>query len=277
MIAHCEQLYFQGAIYEGIAMYCDLNVLEKYMQGEILNSDYWEFIVWGAIRANNVNILDFVKSMNGFYGEQFVCACEIAAELGNLQALIWLRQNNCVWGSTIFTATQNGHLNIIRHAVENGCVIVPHIMFESAVQNGHVNILKWLKSYLSKTEWQKVIKFQRVRINEEPLGKIVEVFQWMLNEEKITLKDTYTYAETYGDINLLNFFYQTQPDYFPNVASAITRKQIHVLRWILAKFPHFKFTTNDVEMTKKAITLSGVERKFYSNWILKHVLCNIND
>ena len=49
--------------------------------------------------------------------------CEIAAQNGWLDLLIWARQNGCEWDSYICSdAAYNGHLEVLKWARQNGCV-----------------------------------------------------------------------------------------------------------------------------------------------------------
>jgi phosphoserine aminotransferase len=49
--------------------------------------------------------------------------CSYAAENGNLEVLKWARENGCEWESnTCSCAAWNGHLEVLKWAKNNGCV-----------------------------------------------------------------------------------------------------------------------------------------------------------
>ena len=68
-----------------------------------------------------------------------------AAENGNLEALKWAKENGCPWDKwTCADAAENGHLKIIKWARENGCPWDKWTCARSA-KNGHLEVLKWAR------------------------------------------------------------------------------------------------------------------------------------
>jgi uncharacterized protein YabN with tetrapyrrole methylase and pyrophosphatase domain len=48
--------------------------------------------------------------------------CAFAAENGHLEVLKWARENGCPWNKdTCMNATREGHLEVLKWARENGC------------------------------------------------------------------------------------------------------------------------------------------------------------
>lgn len=69
------------------------------------------------------------------------CSCK-AAKYGQLQALQWLRENECPWNcDTCHAAAEGGHLSCLKWARENGCPwnIVTCMV---AAEGGHFSCLK---------------------------------------------------------------------------------------------------------------------------------------
>ena len=65
------------------------------------------YVKWGVKRGYKI-------SVNTTY---------IAAKLGRIDVLKWLRLQGCPWDElTCAYAAQNGHLDVLKWAVENGCL-----------------------------------------------------------------------------------------------------------------------------------------------------------
>ena len=72
-------------------------------------------------------------------------ACNIAAENGWLDLLIWAKLNGYEWDSwTCSYAASNGHLEVIKWARQNGCEWDSAVC-SCAAWNGHLEVLKWAK------------------------------------------------------------------------------------------------------------------------------------
>lgn len=72
-------------------------------------------------------------------------ACSAAAEGGQLEALIWLRERDFPWDDEVTQfATYNGYLELLRWALENACP-AQNDLRESAAHGGHVDVLQFLK------------------------------------------------------------------------------------------------------------------------------------
>jgi hypothetical protein len=69
--------------------------------------------------------------------------CVYAAQNGHLDVLQWARQNGCPWDEeTCAFAAQNGHLDVLQWARQNGCPwSVSTCAF--AAENGHLHVLQW--------------------------------------------------------------------------------------------------------------------------------------
>jgi hypothetical protein len=74
-----------------------------------------------------------------------IYTCSYAAENGHLEVLKWARQNGCAWDSmTCSWTAYNGHLEVLKWARQNGCDW-DNWTCSSAALNGHLLTLKWLK------------------------------------------------------------------------------------------------------------------------------------
>src|SRR5271165_4484675 len=69
----------------------------------------------------------------------------IAAQNGWLDLLKWAKQNGCDWNSsTCSIAAHNGHLEVLKWARENGCKW-NSLTCSNAAENGHLEVLKWAR------------------------------------------------------------------------------------------------------------------------------------
>jgi hypothetical protein len=69
------------------------------------------------------------------------CTIE-AAENGHLDCLRYAHENGCEWRCTASTAAKNGHLDCLRYAHENGCEW-DESTTKYAAQNGHLDCLRY--------------------------------------------------------------------------------------------------------------------------------------
>lgn len=70
--------------------------------------------------------------------------CREISRNGNVDLLIWARQNGCLWDEYTCTfAALNNHLSLLKYAVHNGC---PHFdnLYRIALRGRYAEMLKWL-------------------------------------------------------------------------------------------------------------------------------------
>ena len=71
--------------------------------------------------------------------------CIYAAQNGHLEVLKWARENGCPWDEdTCVYAAENGHLEVLKWARENGCPWNEWICVYAA-EKGHLEVLKWAR------------------------------------------------------------------------------------------------------------------------------------
>lgn len=93
------------------------------------------------IKNSNFDMLEEMLK----FGYPFGCTdCALAARMGKLDVLKWLREKKCSWDETTCSeAAGIGHLCILRYAVRHGC---PYDEFTgyNAGFNGQFSVLEWL-------------------------------------------------------------------------------------------------------------------------------------
>ena len=97
--------------------------------------------------------------------------CEIAAQNGWLDLLIWARQNNCEWDNSVCSyAALNGHLEVLKWARQNDCEWNSGVC-SSAAEKGHLEVLKWARQ--NGCEWDSYV------CSNANLNKHLEVLEWV--------------------------------------------------------------------------------------------------
>lgn len=72
--------------------------------------------------------------------------CTVAAGKNQLEVLIWLREKDYQWDTnTSNCAAENGHLELLIWAIDNGCPINYDKANEKATRNGHMKIVNWIR------------------------------------------------------------------------------------------------------------------------------------
>ena len=79
-----------------------------------------------ARRYDRLGIMEWAcqQGYSAVWGVSYIgpCICHSAARYGQLQALQWLRENECPWNcDTCHAAAEGGHLSCLKWARENGC------------------------------------------------------------------------------------------------------------------------------------------------------------
>ena len=74
-----------------------------------------------------------------------VHSTRVAAQIGNLNVLQWLRMMECAWDKTTCEgAAENGHLDVLQWARANGCPWDADTC-SFAAKNGHLAVLEWAR------------------------------------------------------------------------------------------------------------------------------------
>jgi hypothetical protein len=81
---------------------------------------------------------------NGYEGTQ-EGFCHRVARMNKLEYLVWAREvKNCDWDSdTIYVASRQGNLAMVKYCVENGCPMDAYAC-NLAAREGHLDVLKYL-------------------------------------------------------------------------------------------------------------------------------------
>lgn len=103
-----------------------------------------------VIKKNGINIRELPPGLQKYCELVKLCClnlntktCKLAAENGHLNCLKYAHENGCPWDSyTCSNAAENGHLDCLKYAHENGC---PWTKFTCllAAENGHFDCLKY--------------------------------------------------------------------------------------------------------------------------------------
>ena len=101
------------------------------------------------------------KTVNIWFAEdeQFVYArgCIIAARLGKLQALIWLRSQTppCCWKGACFQAICHGQLNVLQwlQSQDPPSPYNRSMACPAAARRGHIPVLQWLRAQTPPCPW----------------------------------------------------------------------------------------------------------------------------
>ncbi len=124
--------------------------------------------------------------------------CSIAATFGHLNIIKWAKSDGYTWDENVCeNAALNGHLNILKWARENGCDLNPDICSKAAL-NGHLNILKWARE--NGCNWNSAI------CTNAALNGRLEILKWAIaNGCDLEIGICTTGALLYGHLNILNW------------------------------------------------------------------------
>ena len=205
----------------------------------------------GAVQGGHLEVLQWLRGAAPpcpWYSSEL---CDIAAAVGSLPLLQYLRDNGCSWSTeTTRVAAQFGHLNLLRYMV----LSPNHLQFDktlcaSAAFEGHLHILQFARS---KEVDSKAVWDESTCAWAAQSGKL-EVLRWMrgvsevdgniLPEAEICPWDymtTYT-AAVMGHLEVLKFARSCENGAVPCpwatsvYADAEERGHDHVCRWIRAQ------------------------------------------
>ena len=95
-----------------------------------------------AAEVGNLDVLKWLRE-NECPWDRWTCA--YAAEHGHLEMLKWARENDCPWDeATCAFAADSGHLETLKWARENGCPWDHALMWWQATENDHLEVVRWL-------------------------------------------------------------------------------------------------------------------------------------
>ena len=130
---------------------------KKYFEDKCTGLKQDEFFWYNAARYGRLEVMEWARlqgysvawKIGWFYIGPKTCAK--AAEYGQLQALQWLKENDCPWDNhtcqaadTCQAAARNGHLSCHQWARENGCEWDKNTC-SAAAGNGHISCLQWAR------------------------------------------------------------------------------------------------------------------------------------
>jgi hypothetical protein len=105
----------------------------------------------------------------GFLEPEQRTLCMLAARVGSVGALAWLRENDCAWDErTCEAAAEGGHLAALQWAREHGCDW-DHRTCEAAAGGGHLAVLQSAREH--GCEWDGARVLLQMRVDEERLNE----------------------------------------------------------------------------------------------------------
>ncbi len=101
-----------------------------------------------AAKHGNINVLKFMYKKGFFMNHNSHLITASAAENGHLECLIFAKENGCRWNNlTSINAAKNGHFECLKYAIENGCYLDSKI-YLLIVENGYLECIKYFyKNY----------------------------------------------------------------------------------------------------------------------------------
>lgn len=108
-------------------------------------NDLMPLLIASIKHGNRRNMKILFKRINPLSSSPgSVTLTNLAATVGNLEALKWLCKNNCLFNNeALNSAARNGHLSVVLWLHGEGSDIGSETM-EEAAEGGHINIVKWL-------------------------------------------------------------------------------------------------------------------------------------
>ncbi|ATZ80155.1 ankyrin repeat domain-containing protein [Bodo saltans virus] len=148
------------------------NISDKFADFAIKKTEN-QFVFDDFYKNDNGELHNFYKNMllKACFDKNDKCKnCDDAAQNGHLECLKYAHENGCSWDLfTSSVAARNGHLECLKYAHENGC---SWNLFtcENAAQNGHLECLKyahendcpwdeWTCAYAAKNGQFKCLKY----------------------------------------------------------------------------------------------------------------------
>jgi hypothetical protein len=147
-----------------------------------------------AARFNQIDVLRYLRHELNCPCDATTCAA--AAASGHLDALQWLREQQCDWNATTSAqAAEQGHLHILQWAREHHCPW-DETTCSSAAKNGHLCVLQWARQ--QGCPWNA---------------------------------DTCSEAARHGHLDVVRWVYEHLGDYHMLCVSAAAGGQLHILQW----------------------------------------------
>ncbi len=116
------------------------------------------------------------------YRDHLPVECTLAAAAcGNLQMLMWIRENGGDWNNQCYDkAARNGHVHIMTYLYESGCEIprsIEAFIYRSAIYGGHANVLQWLCDH--KLPLPPLDASVHAAVGEAAESGYVDVLKWL--------------------------------------------------------------------------------------------------
>ena len=147
-----------------------------------------------AAKGGQLKVLQWLRSEAGGKFRWDSDTCKIAAENGHLDVLKYAHQNGCPWNKyTCAYAASKGRLEVLKWARQNGCKWDAEI-YANAAENGHLEVLKW--AHQNGCPWN-TWTCSRAAANGH-----FEVLKWLHQNECPWDHNTYYYAKINGHLEI---------------------------------------------------------------------------
>jgi hypothetical protein len=125
-------------------------------EAEIVDLELNGYTLIGAAASGDVQKIARLHTerdceLSSFYGSD---ALNWAASGGSVEAMRWLRQQGCVYDTSVYTnAAYYGHLNVLHFLHEDGYTVADvtgqdlRYPCEFAARRGHLEVLRWLREH----------------------------------------------------------------------------------------------------------------------------------
>jgi hypothetical protein len=107
----------------------------------------------GCYTAEDLATLKWLYAHDGLTVDQLSTVANAAAGSNTLSTLLWAKSvGAAVTGTTVITAVQQGHIEMVQRLIADGCAFNAAESFKYAVSYGQVDVLKWLDEHHGKTQ-----------------------------------------------------------------------------------------------------------------------------
>lgn len=171
----------------------------------------------------------------------YVNACDNAAQNGHLEIIKWATENGCPWSvHTIFSSVYSGKLEILKWLRENGCEWNATICLNAA-RNGYLEILQWV--YQNGCPWD-----DRTCAEAAENGHL-EILQWVHQNGCPWNFRTCSYAALNGHFEIIKWARENGCDWNCwTCVYAAYGGHLEILQWI---------RQNDCEWNKEVISYAA--------------------